>query len=277
MLLNSNEPSFLTSETKVTGTLTSGKILPQNINSELGHGFSQSLIQANEIYSPATSVQDSYIINTEGLTEVEASKALASAMPLLIQSLEKLQAESTQLGDTYNKLTRNGGVITKAEILKLADLAEEISSTRTEIEQIMSPLDNSDPQTKQLLTILLPVFDKIDTELEILTEFNKTVEEQLASIESANGNLKLDFAIKLSQDNFDLIDQDKRLVPFSFVADDLTIINHFLNKNFNGDNGISHNQAIENTDKFISSFEKYQDDRKEAYLAHKKLKASQSV
>lgn len=249
-----------------------GKTLPQSTNTELGMAFSQSLMQITQIRPSVTSIDVTQITKTEELSEVAAQKKLASAMPLLIQALEKLEVGTTQLAETYNQVTINKGVLTKADILKLADLEEEIATTRAEIEQIMAPLDSSELQTQQLSALLLPVFEKIDGELETLNEFNRKAAEQLDAIEANNGIVAFDFAFKLSPESFDLIDQEKRFLPFSFEADDLRVINNFLNKNYNNDNVVSLQQGIKNTEEFIESFEKYQNDRKEAYFAQRKLR-----
>jgi hypothetical protein len=279
VLVKSHGQPFSTGNDTVLGTSgkeyrasLNGKTLPQSINTELGMAFSQSLMQMTQIEPSITSIEDKQITKTEALAEIAAQKTLASAMPLLIQALEKLEVGTTQLAETYNQVTINKGVLTKADILKLADLEEEIAATRAEIEQIMAPLDSSELQTQQLSALLLPVFDKIDAELETLNEFNEKAAEQLAAIEANNGVVTFDFSFKLSQESFDLIDQEKRLLPFSFEADDLRVINHFLNKNYNDDNLVSLQQGIKNTQEFIESFEKYQNDRKEAYFAQRKLR-----
>ncbi|GAC21531.1 hypothetical protein [Paraglaciecola arctica] len=270
-ILMGNETLLGTSGKEYRSSLN-GKTLPQSTNTELGMAFSQSLMQITQIRPSVTSVDDNQITKTEELSEVAAQKKLASAMPLLIQALEKLEVGTTQLAETYNQVTINKGVLTKSDILKLADLEEEIATTRAEIEQIMAPLDSSELQTQQLSALLLPVFEKIDAELETLNEFNKKAAEQLDAIEANNEIVTFDFAFKLSPESFDLIDQEKRLLPFSFEADDLRVINNFLYKNYNDDNVVSLQQGIKNTAEFIESFEKYQNVRKEAYFAQRKLR-----
>tara|TARA_R110002167_G_scaffold181335_3_gene381581 strand:- start:131 stop:994 length:864 start_codon:yes stop_codon:yes gene_type:complete len=270
-ILMGNETLLGTSGKEYRSSLN-GKTLPQSTNTELGMAFSQSLMQITQIRPSVTSIDVTEITKTEELSEISAQKKLASAMPLLIQALEKLEVGTTQLAETYNQVTINKGVLTKADILKLADLEEEIATTRAEIEQIMAPLDSSELQTQQLSALLLPVFEKIDGELETLNEFNRKAAEQLDAIEANNGIVAFDFAFKLSPESFDLIDQEKRFLPFSFEADDLRVINNFLNKNYNNDNVVSLQQGIKNTEEFIESFEKYQNDRKEAYFAQRKLR-----
>ena len=270
-ILMGNETLLGTSGKEYRSSLN-GKTLPQSTNTELGMAFSQSLMQITQIRPSVTSIDVTQITKTEELSEVSAQKKLASAMPLLIQALEKLEVGTTQLAETYNQVTINKGVLTKADILKLADLEEEIATTRAEIGQIMAPLDSSELQTQQLSALLLPVFEKIDGELETLNEFNRKAAEQLDAIEANNGIVAFDFAFKLSPESFDLIDQEKRFLPFSFEADDLRVINNFLNKNYNNDNVVSLQQGIKNTEEFIESFEKYQNDRKEAYFAQRKLR-----
>lgn len=186
-----------------------GTTLPHKVNNTLNHHFSENLFTANKAYSSSQQINNASVAKNEALSEVEAHKKLASAMPFLIQALEKLEAQTTELGDIYNKVTVNGGKITKSDILTLSSLEEDMGKTRAEIELIMQPLDNNEPQTKLLSSLLLPVFEDIDTELETLTKFNKVVEDRLASIESKSGSLELDFTFKLSQESFDLIDQEK--------------------------------------------------------------------
>ncbi|WP_339725685.1 hypothetical protein [uncultured Paraglaciecola sp.] len=253
-------------------TSQNGNTLPQSINNLAGDSFSQSLMQITEINSSVVTKAEYNTAKTEELSEVAAQKTLASAMPLLIQALEKLEADTTQLAEIYNQVTTDKGLLTKADILNLAELEEKITATRGEIEQIMSPLDTSELHTNQLSTLLLPVFEEIDAELDTLAKFNKKAAEQLAAIEVSNGNVDLDFTVKLRQEIFELIDQEKRFLPFSFAADDLNIINYFLNQNFNDDKFLSFQQSIKNTEAFIESFEKYQINRKEAYFAQKKLR-----
>lgn len=272
LLANNNvgESSRMTSESNEGGT-----ILPHKVNTPLNHRFSQTLFTANKAYFSSQQTNNASLAKNEELSEIETHKKLASAMPFLIQALEQLEAQTAELGDIYNKVTVNGGKITKSDILTLSSLEHDMGKTRAEIELIMQPLDNNEPQTKLLSSLLLPVFADVDTELETLTKFNKEVGDRLASIESKSGNLELDFTFKLSQESFDLIDQEKRLLPFSFVADDLRVITHFLNQDLNNDGGIVFQTSIKKTKDFIRSFEKYQADRNEDYLAQRKLRTRQ--
>ncbi|WP_289028223.1 hypothetical protein [uncultured Paraglaciecola sp.] len=259
--------SSVTSKTNEGGTT-----LPHKVTNALNNHFSQSLLAANKAYSSSQQTNNANITKNEELSEVEAHRKLASAMPFLIQALDNLEAQATELGDTYNKLTTNGGKITKSDILILSSLEEDIGKTRAEIELIMQPLDDNEPQTKLLSNLLLPVFEGIDDELKTLTKFNEEVEGKLASIELESGNLELDFTFKLNQENFNLIDQDRRLLPFSFVADDLRVITDFLNQNFDNGGAIVFQTSIKKTEDFIRSFEKYQEDRNEDYLSQRKLR-----
>lgn len=259
--------SNVTSKTNEGGTT-----LPHKVTNALNNHFSQSLLAANKAYSSSQQTNNANITKNEELSEVEAHRKLASAMPFLIQALDNLEAQATELGDTYNRLTTNGGKITKSDILILSSLEEDIGKTRAEIELIMQPLDDNEPQTKLLSNLLLPVFDGIDDELKTLTKFNEEVEGKLASIELESGNLELDFTFKLNQENFNLIDQDRRLLPFSFVADDLRVITDFLNQNFDNGGAIVFQTSIKKTEDFIRSFEKYQEDRNEDYLSQRKLR-----
>lgn len=249
-----------------------GTTLPHKVDNTLNHHFSQSLLAANKEYSSSQQTNNASFAKSEELSEVEAHRKLASAMPFLIQALEKLEAQTTELGDIYNKVTVNGGKITKSDILTMSSLEEGMGKTRAEIDLIMQPLDNNEPQTELLSNLLLPVFEDVDAELETLIEFNEEVEGKLALLESKSGSLELDFTFKLSQENFDLIDQDKRLLPFSFVADDLRVITHFLNQDFENDGTTVFQTSIKKTEDFVRSFEKYQVDRKEDYLAQRKLR-----
>ncbi|WP_133471669.1 hypothetical protein [Paraglaciecola marina] len=259
--------SNVTSKTNEGGTT-----LPHKVTNALNNHFSQSLLAANKAYSSSQQTNNANITKNEELSEVEAHRKLASAMPFLIQALDNLEAQATELGDTYNRLTTNGGKITKSDILILSSLEEDIGKTRAEIELIMQPLDDNEPQTKLLSNLLLPVFEGIDDELKTLTKFNEEVEGKLASIELESGNLELDFTFKLNQENFNLIDQDRRLLPFSFVADDLRVITDFLNQNFDNGGAIVFQTSIKKTEDFIRSFEKYQEDRNEDYLSQRKLR-----
>ena len=243
----------------------------QNNNGETAIRYSdkQSLNKIESSISITHSIE--HIQETESLSPEEAQKRLSSAMPFIIQTMEKLEKQTLELNDTYNRIAQNERTISKADILQLSKIEVEFEKNLKYLDEIIETLDVDSPATAQFLEVINKSLDSIGEELITLIEFNKQASLQLSKYVKKGTILTNEFSFQLSQKSFDLIDPKTRTIPFSHTADDITIINDYLQKTYNNESSLFIDEYNESNKKFIESLKEYQSKREDEHYYKKRL------